>query len=351
MTSGRPRRTFSAPQCPACGGKDWQEHLAAREFFTGDLYPICRCVSCGCGRTVDVLSPEALARAYNYGTIRDAGRRFIPSIQWVFARLQHARIRFVHRIRPSAGRVLDVGCGSGAFLTALAAKGWNVWGTELDSDVAASAADRLNGRVLVGSAKAVDPGLAPFDLAVFWHVLEHLEEPREELAAACRLLGEGGRILVAVPNGGSWQARLTGRHWLHLDVPRHRWHFSWPGVRLLAQSLGMQAERINSFSFEHGGFGMFQSLLARVGLGHTLFTNLFRGSRQASGRRPTLSRLRFVGSILLMPLLPLAFLLEAVATKLGRGGVLVIVLSREPDSGKLIDSDPTGRKSEIAFGQ
>ena len=40
------------------------------------------------------------------------------------------------------------------------------------------------------------------------------------------MLAPGGLVLVSVPNFGSWQRRLFGGAWYHLDLPRHRVHFA-----------------------------------------------------------------------------------------------------------------------------
>ena len=64
-----------------------------------------------------------------------------------------------------------------------------------------------------------------FDAVTFWHVLEHLENPGEALVAAGRLLKSNGWLVVAVPDYASLQAKLFGKYWFHLDLPRHLHHF------------------------------------------------------------------------------------------------------------------------------
>ena len=60
-----------------------------------------------------------------------------------------------------------------------------------------------------------------FDVIGLWHSIEHLPRPWEVLQQAARALNPGGVLLVAAPNPESAQARVLGKHWYHLDAPRH----------------------------------------------------------------------------------------------------------------------------------
>jgi len=63
--------------------------------------------------------------------------------------------------------------------------------------------------------------LPPARAISLWHVLEHLRDPREMLAAAAERLEPGGVLALGVPNPRSLQFRLLGTRWAHLDAPRH----------------------------------------------------------------------------------------------------------------------------------
>jgi hypothetical protein len=54
-----------------------------------------------------------------------------------------------------------------------------------------------------------------------WHVLEHLPNPDEALAAVAAKLRPGGVLALGVPNPQAMQFRLLGARWAHLDAPRH----------------------------------------------------------------------------------------------------------------------------------
>jgi 2-polyprenyl-3-methyl-5-hydroxy-6-metoxy-1,4-benzoquinol methylase len=93
-----------------------------------------------------------------------------------------ARINAITHGHP--GRVLDVGCGDGSFLEALARQGWQVFGTELSESIAFTARKRLGEGVRVGAINELGFVAASFDLVTFWHVLEHRDDPKLALAEA-----------------------------------------------------------------------------------------------------------------------------------------------------------------------
>lgn len=308
--------------CPVCDRRHWERAFDAAEMFGGETYQLSRC-DCGLLATDDDLDTDGLARFYHYEGGADAGGRFRGPLEPVMQALRRARVAVVTDGHRAPGRALDVGCGRGAMLAALAGRGWEVYGTELDELVGATARALLGDRIRIGPFESVDLPEVPFDVVSFWHTLEHLDDPRAALERARSVLGPGGTVVVAVPNLDSWQARWTGRSWLHLDVPRHRWHFSADTLIALAAHAGLEHVRTRHFSLEYGPYGLFQSVVARAGLGHALFTRVLR----PTGRRPSWQEPAVWGHLALgLPLAAAAAAavpVEAIAAALGHGGAIV----------------------------
>jgi SAM-dependent methyltransferase len=82
-----------------------------------------------------------------------------------------------------------------------------------------------------------------FEFAVFQHSLEHTLDPVADLRAAFDALRPGARVVISVPNFGSWQRRLFGGSWFHLDLPRHRVHFTAGSLRLALETAGFAEPR------------------------------------------------------------------------------------------------------------
>jgi SAM-dependent methyltransferase len=141
------------------------------------------------------------------------------------------------------GRLLDVGCGDGAFIAQMSALGWDAEGIEPDPAAAATA--RATGlRVTEGFLRDLDDDAhaAAFDAITLSHVIEHMHDPAQELAHAHRLLKPGGRLWIATPNLESLGYRRFGRDWLGLDPPRHLVLFTTASLARLLRAAGFEPE-------------------------------------------------------------------------------------------------------------
>jgi SAM-dependent methyltransferase len=115
------------------------------------------------------------------------------------------------RLRPS--RVLEIGCGQGAFGARIAARAEYV-GVEQDTESWRVARDRvepMGGRVLNGTIDMLDD-FEPYDLVCAFEVLEHIEDDVGALERWRSRLGPGGAVLVSVPawpdRFGPWDAAV-----------------------------------------------------------------------------------------------------------------------------------------------
>jgi SAM-dependent methyltransferase len=102
------------------------------------------------------------------------------------------------------GRVVDVHCGGGRWLVAMARRfpALELVGVEFEEDSVARAraaveAEGLADRIDIRHGKATDPGhVGEYDLAYFQYALHQLHDPPKVLAAAWAALHPGGRIIV-----------------------------------------------------------------------------------------------------------------------------------------------------------
>lgn len=109
---------------------------------------------------------------------------------------------------PPGGRVLDVGCGSGALLARLAGRAGHRAGIELSAQAAAEAskvADEVVNLPVIGPLPFAP---ASFDVVVCADILEHLADPAAALATVAALCRPGGAVVISVPNVAFWQARM-----------------------------------------------------------------------------------------------------------------------------------------------
>jgi SAM-dependent methyltransferase len=130
--------------------------------------------------------------------------------------------------------------------------GWRVTGVEPSQE----ACDEANARgapTLHGTLATVASRLdSDFDAVLFQHSLEHVAEPIDDLRLARERLSPAGLLLISLPNFASWQAQRFGSDWFHLDLPRHRSHFTPRGIELLLRRAGFDPVRIGASTSADG---------------------------------------------------------------------------------------------------
>jgi len=311
--------------CPVC---DRREGAASLETDVAGLGKI-RLVRCGrCGlRYLDPQpDPDEMAPFYASEYYGGEETKFVASVERWRARLARRRARRLARGLPRGGRVLDVGCGDGRLLEAFAALGFKGVGTER-AGRRPRALGALAG-VDICPGDLTDTDLAPdqFDLCVYWHVLEHLHDPLASLGEARRVLRPGGRLVVAVPNIDSLQARWSGAAWFHLDLPRHLFHFTPASLAALLARAGFRVDRIGHHSLEQNPFGILQSVLNRLGgpgVPPNRLYELLKGNPAASGPAA-----RVAARITYWLGMPPAIVLATLESLAGRGGTIEARASR-----------------------
>lgn len=130
----------------------------------------------------------------------------------------------VARTAPRGGAVLDVGCGGGRALAALAQRRPDLHLVGADPSAALVAAASARGpapgaAVLRGSATDLPFATGAFDVVLSLFALKHWPDRRRGLAECARVTREGGRVVVA-----ELRADAGWRDWRRFidltDVPR-----------------------------------------------------------------------------------------------------------------------------------
>jgi SAM-dependent methyltransferase len=118
---------------------------------------------------------------------------------WWFTARRSIILHLVSQLAPAGASVLDIGCGTGFTLEALAQR-YDAWGLEPDAAVRARTREAVRHRVLAGDTGNLS-ALAgrTFDVVLLLDVLEHVENDRAELSAAMAALAPGGKLVITVP--------------------------------------------------------------------------------------------------------------------------------------------------------
>jgi 2-polyprenyl-3-methyl-5-hydroxy-6-metoxy-1,4-benzoquinol methylase len=196
--------------------------------------------------------PEAIGFYYpdDYGPYqgnridRTKGRR--PSaIKTLIKRIIAGAFKFHSAILPPLipGRLLEVGCASGAFLHEMACQGWQVQGIE-PSKKAARVAAELGYHVHVGTLNTASEPNHSFDLIVGWMVLEHLHDPIESLQKLREWAKPDAWLVLSIPNSAALEFRFFKQHWYALQLPNHLYHFTPQTVERVLHSGGWKIEKV-----------------------------------------------------------------------------------------------------------
>lgn len=173
-------------------------------------------------------------------------------------------VRFLLRCArgaPEIGRrLLDIGCSSGLFLSLARRKGFSCSGMDVSEEAVQAARGQYGLDVRKGSIGSDIWHEEKFDFVTMFHVLEHMADPEGALRYARNLLRPGGGLILQVPNFSSVQARIFGRRWYGLDVPRHLINFTPPGFELLLTAAGLKVKGRARFSLRDNPASIASSL-------------------------------------------------------------------------------------------
>lgn len=243
-------------------------------------------------------------------------------------------------LAPGRGELLDIGCGTGNFLSAARAAGYSVVGTELDRNAANFARERLGlSRVLgltVSEFKEHHPA-EKFDVVTFFEVLEHQAAPAEFLEDVIACLRPGGFIALSVPNRERW---LTGPD--VLDYPPN--HFLRWNLEALRRFVSARGFEVLSFREQPASIA-YSAQMINMGI-RTGVTKRAAGERSPSFRevmqmapaeaaaaldvKPTVRRrfVEFLAGIKYAACYPLAIAVHPVIRLRGLKGAYLYLLAR-----------------------
>ena len=306
-------------------------HFSARDPVTGEWFNVGYCQACKLHATYPQPSPDEIGRYYPpayYGS----GKRYLGPIEGLLNLIYELRLKRVVGDRPP-GRALDIGCGRGILLAKLRERGWEVEGTELSGDAARYARETLGLKVEAKSLQELHYPDRSFDLIILWHVLEHLHDPQAMLAEIHRILKPDGLFLVAVPNFGSWEARMGKRHWFHLNVPGHLLHFTKGTIERDLRRAGFIREHRTFFSSEYDFFSFVQTVQNRLGLRFNLLYDLLRRRTaqfgSPGGDKPAGPAQKLLALALAAPLGLVSLAYAPIAALLRQGATVQIIARKQ----------------------
>lgn len=142
-------------------------------------------------------------------------------------------------------KMLDVGCGPGLFLIEAKKRGWEVYGTEFTDNQLAYLNDKgiktLKGKLTNDSFED-----ELFDVIISSEVIEHINNPLEEMKHFHRLLRKGGVVYITTPNFNAIERFLLKGNYEIIEYPEHLCYYTPKTIDLLLTQTGFKKFKITT---------------------------------------------------------------------------------------------------------
>jgi len=241
--------------CPVCNSTSIQQKLSAKDHTVSQQqFFIWHCNDCTARFTQDVPAQEDIGAYYasdNYISHSDTKKGIINSLYHMVRKrtLVSKRQLVINETGKQQGSILDIGCGTGAFLNTMKEGGWSITGLEPDA-IARNKATELYNIHPQPSQQLFELNKGTFNAITMWHVLEHVHELHSYIKQIESLLAPKGKLFIAVPNYTSNDAEIYGTHWAAYDVPRHLYHFSPKSMENLLLQHGLKIKAVKPMWFD-----------------------------------------------------------------------------------------------------
>jgi len=242
-------------KCPLCASENIGLHLQVNDtFLSKENFTLLKCNGCGFVFTQDHPDEKNIIRYYDsdeYISHNDSAKGFSARLYRLSRSIMLKKKKniVIETTGIRKGNLLDIGSGTGHFMSEMKENGWEVQGIEINDK--AREYSVLQNTLEVISPDDI-PNLAPgsFDCITMWHVLEHFQDLSGYVSEIKRLLKPDGICITAIPNCNSFDARHYINYWAAYDVPRHLWHFTPAVFTKFAENRGFRITGIRSLPLD-----------------------------------------------------------------------------------------------------
>jgi SAM-dependent methyltransferase len=277
--------------CLLCGPGEFRlvREAGDRHYGNPGRFRIVECGNCGLNFLNPMPTLRYLSEAYpeNYYAYAAPDMQELPALhlrRLVKQIFLYTPGRTGDPVFTAPGTMLDIGCGSGAFLTQMKDQGWNVKGVEPDERAASRGRDR-GIEIFGGTLDAARFPSGHFDYIRSNHSFEHIHNPREVLQEIRRIIKSTGTLFIGVPNVDGLMAHLFGPCWWYLGAPVHTFGYS---PKTLGKILSAEGFRVTAVQYNSTYSGIIGSL--------QIFCNRNNGKSSEDGwviRNPALKVLSY----------------------------------------------------------
>jgi len=252
----------SKQQCPLCGSDQSQHAYTTRDILYNKdtLYDYYNCNSCKAVFIAPMPSDEQIASFYpdEYMVYEEVIPKMVGDMEMAVLKLKHGYKHlnpsfmsvllaplvslFKYKLNmpfTENGKILDVGCGNGKYLSKMKSLGWQSSGVEFN-DVAVKACQKNGLDVFQGELKNSPFKQAEMDLVTARHVIEHIPDVNGFFEDVNKVLKPGGLFHLRTPNSNALGRNYFSTNWYANDAPRHLILFSPENLTQRAEQHGFE---------------------------------------------------------------------------------------------------------------
>jgi len=229
----------SGTACPFCGHNALKLFLAKPSDLgpsSTELVNIVECILCDAAWQWPLkrTSNESINIFDDAYSTKEVGSYFDRAKRKAIAETQR---QFVEKATTHIGRLLDIGCGDGFFVSAMANSGWDVTGIDPALPNALLQESKTSVHYIRGDLHKL-PRNEHFDVITIWDVIEHVERPLSLVVDAASWLAPGGLLIIETGNYQSAGRVMSGVEWWNFQAD-HRWYLAPPQLKRLMLEAGL----------------------------------------------------------------------------------------------------------------
>ncbi|MDQ3193222.1 MAG: class I SAM-dependent methyltransferase [Bacteroidota bacterium] len=145
----------------------------------------------------------------------------------------------------SNNRILDIGCGNGLFLSEAKARGWEVYGTEYVINIV----DKCKAKGIkmhLGELNSDSFENGFFDVITLFEVIEHINNPLEEVQYIDTFLRTNGLFYFTTPNFNSISRQISGSNWNIVEYPEHLSYYTPTSINNLFLNSSLKIHKLKT---------------------------------------------------------------------------------------------------------